>query len=343
VSAWFWTLCGIFAGLAALSAIAIYLFRRVWRSQGALRAAAINGVLLLIATGYTLLALEVLAYHFIVFPDGFNITLASHRWFERYWKPVNSWGQRGPEPDLEAFAKGPSLLFVGDSFTAGSGLEDWRDQFSVQAKEKLAGQWQVETLAGRGWDTDKEYQRLTEWPVKPDRIVWQYYLNDIGHAAIEAGRRHTVAPSPLPAPAQWVVDRSYFINFVYFQVFRAGQLFRNENFWQQLKGHYADEELWRIHTTWLDKVVAYCREHDIALSVLIFPNLFDIADSREITGKVRGFFESKGIRVVDLSDHFADRDPGSLVINVTNGHPNAATHHEVADIVIKELGLQHGG
>lgn len=338
---YFLSLAAIFAALVLLSVGTAWLFRRLWQGPSLLRSAAMNSALLLLASGFTLLLLELAAYQFIVFPDGFNISLASHRWFARYWDPyVNEWGQRGPMPNFKAFERGPSILFLGDSFTAGSGVEDYHDTFSNQCKEKLQGKWKVETLSGRGWDTDKEFARLKDWPVKPDKIIYQYYLNDIGHAVLAAGREgYRIMPAPLPGPLQWLSDHSYLFNFIHLQVFRAGQLLQKVTFWDNLQSFYKDESLWQAHTQMIDQIVTYCRENNIELNVLIFPNLFAVEESRPITSKVRDFFESRGVKVVDLTDDFAGRDPNTLVVNVTNAHPNAATHHEVADILIKELAL----
>lgn len=332
-------IAGLAAGIVVAAGLTGFLFRRVWTTASFLRGAVMNLVLLVFATAVTFLALEVAARQFIVFPDGFNISLASKRWFERYWHPINRFGVRGLEPDLEAFKKGPSLLFLGDSFTAGSGLEDYRDRFSEQVKSKVGDRWAVETLAIGGWDTDKEYEQLAAFPVKPQRVVLQYYLNDISQAVREAGEAYILRPEPLPFGVQWLSDHSYLVNFLHLQVFRAAQLVQKVTYWDRLRGHYEDPKLWALHEAMLKKLIGYCQENGIALDMVVFPNLFDVEGSKPIVNKVKAVFEVMGVKVIDLVETFEGRNPAEIVVNVSNAHPNAAAHHEVADVIIRDLGL----
>jgi len=336
----YWTVLAALAlGLIIAAVLTGFLFRNLWTTPSTLRAIAMNLVLLFFAFAFTGLGLEVAARQLIVFPDGFNISLASKRWFARYWNPINSMGVRGTEPNLKDFAERPSLLFLGDSFSAGSGLEDYRDRFSEQVKQKVGDRWAVETLAIGGWDTDKELDALQKFPVKPKRVLMQYYLNDIGQAVREAGVEFIVRPTPLPFGLQWLSDHSYLVNFVHLQVFRAAQLAEKVTYWDLLRGHYEDPKLWALHEAMLRKVITYCKDNNIALDLLIFPNLFDVEGSRPIINKVKGVFESMGVQVIDLADTFQGRNPMDSVVNVSNAHPNAKAHHEVADIIIQRLGL----
>jgi hypothetical protein len=336
---YWYVLTALACGTLIAAVITGLLFRNLWVRPGMLRSTAMNLALSGYALAFTLLGLEVAAREFIVFPDGFNISLASKRWFERYWNPINSMGVRGTEPNLAAFAKGPSLLFLGDSFTAGSGLEDYRDRFSEQVKKRAGGQWAIETLAIGGWDTDKEFEALQKFPVKPQRVLLQYYLNDIGQAVREAGVSFSVRPTPLPLGLQWLSDRSYLLNFVHLQVFRAAQLAEKVTYWDLLRSQYEDPKLWALHEAMLRKLITYCKDNNIALDMLIFPNLFDVDGSRPIVDKVKGVFESMGVQVINLADTFQGRNPMESVVNVSNAHPNAKAHHEVADIIIQRLGL----
>jgi hypothetical protein len=78
---------------------------------------------------YLFLALEILFYSSFAVSDTFGFTLASRRWEERYWRPINSFGYRDVEHNLTELGNKKVLFVVGDSFVAGHGISQTENRF----------------------------------------------------------------------------------------------------------------------------------------------------------------------------------------------------------------------
>ena len=95
-------ICLIIVAQVGLAAIAIPVFRSVWKGDSFLRRLAQNMLLAFFALLFTLTVVEVACKFLFVQSDGINFTLASRSWFERYWQPINSLGYRRRLPPLKA-------------------------------------------------------------------------------------------------------------------------------------------------------------------------------------------------------------------------------------------------
>lgn len=336
----YWLGMACIAGtLLVLAVLATFLLARYWRSPSMLRNVAINAVLLFFTFAATLWVLEAAFRVFVIYPDGFNVSLASRQWFEKYWHPINSMGVRGPEPDLEAFAAGDSLLFLGDSFTAGSGLEQYQQGFPEQVEAIVRDRWVVAKLAHGGWSTETELQKLKEFPVQPDVVVQQYYLNDINHVSgPPAIIREIVNPERGPA-LRWMVENSYLFNFVYLIGYRFLANSQEGSFWEYLKGQYADEAVWQQHRAMIEQLIQHCKDNGIDLRAVVIPNLQAVDESAEITARVASVYADHAVPVLNLSDRFEGRSPRELMLNPVNAHPNVATHREIAEAIVEAFDL----
>ena len=129
-------------------------------------------------------------FMFIPRSHSVDYTLASRLWYAKYWKPINSLGFRDHEPDNNY----PVILFVGDSFTAGHGLKSVNDRFSnIVGKElnKKGKKYSVINIGKPNLDSRTEYDEMKYFlymtRVKPEKIILQYFGNDIEGVAMNNG------------------------------------------------------------------------------------------------------------------------------------------------------------
>ena len=293
---------------------------------------------LVLLVGSSVLLLLLLEAGFRVFDvrsDNFVLTLASQRWEARYWKPINSRGYRDVEHGPGDAVGQRVLAVVGDSFTAGAGIEDPRDRFPDVLAALLGPGWRVVNIARGGWSQPQELRALKAYPLRPDAIVLQYYINDIRSAA----RKHRAKPmAHLRRPRGSlgaVVETSSFVNFVYWRLYRLRIKGSARTFWEGIRQHYEDKRIWSEHVRELEDFVRYARQLEADLVVVLFPFLPRVEETAPITAKVAGAFEAMGVEVLDLAPVFAGRSPSDLIVHSMDAHPNARVHREVAELLWK--------
>jgi hypothetical protein len=300
----------------------VVVFRRFWRTPSRLRAALINSLSTAFALGYLCLALEAYFAFFGIASDSFGCTLAAKRWFQLYGRPVNSLGYRDDEHPPDSLNGKRVLFCVGDSFTWGSGIKDYRDVYPKVLAARLGSSWEVVNIAIGGWDTSDEINGLKHYPAKPGVIVWEYFLNDIDSAAQQYGVQVTPNLPMPPGILGGLVQNSYLADRVYWSTVRIGLKQAHESYWDRFKQCYARDEIWKCHVRQLHEFVNYVQEQRVGLVALIIPNLFAIEDSMPIAGKVEAAMREMGVDVLNLAPLLVGRAPADMVCNPFNGHAN---------------------
>jgi hypothetical protein len=327
----------LFLILLTLLLAGILVFKFAWKKPSGIRSVLIK----LSVTGFTLLIMfiifEIVFQYIYVQSANFSFTLSSRKWLEKYWHPVNAFGYRDVDHDHGA---GKKVLFVvGDSFVAGYGLEDYRMRFSNILAEKLGGRWDVVNIARNGWDTMKAYDAIRAYPHEPDMILLSYHMNDIAGAAMQAGIRLPFQTRPPSRFVRLFVDRSYFVNFLYWRYFRYSAMDRTvKTYFHYLGQAYFNPAAWRIHQGTLTDLVDYTKERNIPLAVLVFPDLSDIGKTKKFTSKVVDLMRDRHIKVIDLAEILEGRDAETLVVSKIDAHPSPLLHREIGERLYQELG-----
>lgn len=269
--------------------------------------------------------------------DGFNLTYSGRKWFERHWKPLNSWGFRDQEIALPAPGQ-KSLVVLGDSFAAGHGIKRAEDRFSDLLAKSLGRNWRVYNASIVGWDTVDELQALKNLPFKPDVVVLAYYLNDIFNAAQQTGFPLHFAVRLPGGALKTLLEHSALADFVYWRFSRGGNLPGGaQSFWEALQGAYGDSAVWTVHARELDALSRYCADNHIRLVAVVFPMLQAPGESAPLTAKVSAQLTGQGAEVIDLSPVLNGRLATSLVVNAFDAHPNEALHSEVAALLLERI------
>lgn len=344
------------AALVALGTLALLVARALHRRgadrPGGARRGVLRGLLAVAACALALATLEAAAFRFHVGSDNLNRTLASRRWFERYWHPINSLGFRDVE-HLPGSLEGRSRLYVlGDSFTAGQGVDDPERRFPDVLRRELGERWSVVNVSRCGWNTHNELEALpgvvARLAAPPDVVVLGYFLNDIVERSYFEGRAEPMSAGLEPrlsdaGAAAWLRQHSYLFDFVYWRLLRGDDLAAlGADHWQALEAAFADASVWGRHRAELEQLAARCRAWHARLVVLVFPFLSDIPRSRPLTAQVAAVFRAQGATVVDLGERLAGRDPAGLVVSARDHHPNAALHGEIAAMLQEALAADGG-
>jgi len=306
--------------------MALVILTKFWKPDSTARRSLVNYSLAFFVSAYLFIIIDTVFGIFVVQSDGFNFTLTSQRWFQKYWHPINSFGYRDNEPDINK----KTVIVVGDSFVAGHGIRRIKDRFPNVLDSLLGSDWTVAVLAKNDWDSEDEFAALTSHPVLPEIIIISYYINDIESAAEKGGifRPQLVKePQILISP---LVRRSYVLNWVYWRLIRRT---KGDSYRRYLHAAYNDELIWKLHRKELDAFIQFAGIIDAKIFFVIWPDLIDIAYSEELTRKVTQYLASRKAKLLDLTAHFIDDSPDELIVNSLDGHPNENVHRRVGRLL----------
>lgn len=314
----------------------VFLFRKIWTAKSKFRSIMLNVSLFLYTCLFLFTCTETLFYYCYIQPDGFRLTLCSSRWFSRYWKPINSYGYR--DIDHDNLQEKKILFVVGDSFVAGHGIKNCKDRFSNILAEKLGKNWEVINIAKIGWDMNDEYRAIVSYPCKPDAIILSHFINDMEGTAERAGMRRPSLTSPPPNIVKPFVERSYFLNILYWIMFTIRYSAELEKvYYEYLCAIYSNTEIWTMHEQELLKVAKFADDKNIELVVIVFPHICDIEKTKIFTLKVVNFLRYHKIEVIDFADQLVGRNPKKLIVNWADTHPNEKLNKEIGELLFNYI------
>jgi lysophospholipase L1-like esterase len=246
---------------------------------------------------------------------------------------INSLGLRDREIPLEAPAGHVRTLMLGDSLTFGWGVkaEDTPAKLVETELNSAQPDPRDEVInAGVGnYNTVMEVAYFLDRGVslKPDVVVLNYFIND-------------AEPSPRRQTSPW---REYSQAYVLFAsaIDKLSRQYFGKADWQTYyRDLYRDDALgWEAARDAIGRLAAYCREHDIKLLVVNYPELHELRDYPfpEVTQRVEAVARENGVPFLDLLPTVQDLDPTSIWVSPTDAHPNRTANLRFADAIAAEL------
>jgi lysophospholipase L1-like esterase len=236
---------------------------------------------------------------------------------------INSAGFRDDEYPLEKGARW-RIVFLGDSLTFGWGVEK-EQSFEHWLERELDARRATEIInfAAGNYNTVQEVNLFLEKGLAydPDQVVLFYFIND-------------AEPVPRRSRFPWLGN----VRVVTFYWSRIKALLARLDpqaggFQTYYSALYApDAEGWRRSRGALMELRDACRARDIALQVVLLPELHELVDypfARE-HAQVATFLRSNGVPALDLAPAFAnEKDPTSLWVAPDDAHPNARAHEQI--------------
>lgn len=279
-------------------------------------------------------------FMFIPRSHSVDYTLASKLWYAKYWKPINSLGFRDNEPNNN----NPVILFVGDSFTAGHGLKSVDDRFSNIVGRELNKKEKKYTIINIGkpnLDTRAEYEAMKNFlyltRIKPEKIILQYFGNDIEGAAMDEGLIFGGFHPP-PDMNKFIIligSGSYLFNYIYFLYPRE---YLGTPYITYLTNAYKNDNILSKHKNDLMLFVDYTRENSIQLIVVVFPFLSDIEMGDSIyVNNIVNFFKSNNVNVINVSSLARDIPLDARTVNKNDSHASKKLNRIIAQEILKKF------
>jgi lysophospholipase L1-like esterase len=246
---------------------------------------------------------------------------------------INTLGLRDRDITIEKQPGEIRTLMLGDSLTFGWGVKA-EDTPAKLLETRLNGE--AATLRDEVINTGVgNYNTVMEVAyfldkgreLKPDMVVLNYFIND-------------AEPSPKRRTAPW---REYSYAYVFFAstIDKLSRQYFGKANW---KTYYRDlyrkgAQDWRTAQDAIRRLADYCRENDIKLLVVNYPELHQLRDYPfpEVTAGVAAVAEANGVPFLDLLPSIQDLEPASLWVSPTDAHPNRVANLRFAAAIADKL------
>ena len=285
---------------------------------------------------------EIYYRFFVDTTDSFGLTLHTKRWFARHYHR-NPTGFRDSLMMYEA-KRAPHvrrITFLGDSFTAGHGVDDVENRFANIVRRKLP-ECDVHVFAECGWDTGQEIRLLGDFfaqGYEPDVVILAYCLNDISDISPDWSRALQRIYSESAGNR---FNFSYFLNTHYNRL-RAAREPDIAQYFHSLLADY-DGPVWKQQQLRLQELNGAVEEAGGRLLVVTFPFLNALGVEypyHSVHTRLGQFWAAENVAHLDLLKHFETMSPTEITVNRYDAHPNPLAHQIAADEILKFL-KQHG-
>jgi lysophospholipase L1-like esterase len=249
--------------------------------------------------------------------------------------------------DSEMFEENRTrVLFLGDSFTQGAGLDNLDDRFSnVLARrinddlERAGGSDRVDIFNGGIGGSNpvhwiRYFQRIVP-TYKPHIVFAIFFLRD--GAPIPTSlflNRAEIDPIRAKFHEKPGYSQSAVLRFLYNKL--AWREY-GDQFKRRLIASYVGTPeqtvTWRQRRPALLQIARACQSMGIPFHLVIFPILLNLDDYEfsDVEDEISRFAQSNGIPVFSLTSGFLGKDDRSLWVSPVNQHPNADGHRIAAD------------
>ena len=269
--------------------------------------------------------------------DAMGNTLVSIAWNKRHFQK-NSLGLRDDIDYPMSITPGKRrVTFVGDSFTAGFGVNNVDDRF-VNRIRRLHPEWEIHAAAKPGLDTSTEVDLMHNLTVSNhyqlDVVVLVYQINDIGEVMTGWVQEYRKMMAD-DFRNSWLCQNSYFVNLFY----HRWQLRRNaymQNYFDEVEAAYKGP-LWETEKIGLLAFQNLTRiRGGQMLLVVTFPYMDQALRFKPVHEQLNRYWKEQGVPHLDLLATFSNLPPAKLVANPHDAHPNEYAH-ELAALAIDEF------
>lgn len=346
-------LVGLALWMAFLLVILVWLLRRrraarkkSGTSKNSLRSRMLGfgfGLWFLFAS---LTAAELIFALFVDHSEAFNASMIAKRWFQVHFDSQrNNDGFRERRILATPLPEGVNrILFLGDSFTAGHGVNNIDDRFTERLEVLLNSgkkpEYQVYNMGEPGFEISmiramESAVLEKDYPVQT--LIYCYMMNDIEgydpktNAAIEeiGNRRQT---------GSWLVSHSYFINWMYHRwvQYSAGS---SVDYFPHLVESY-NSPPWDAVKNELDNMAAMSKEKGVEFRLVIFPFMHNLGPDypfQKAHEKLVAWAHNKNVPVLDMMPIFSTHASEKLTVNAFDNHPNERAHQIIAEEIFKWL------
>ncbi|MBL4707889.1 MAG: SGNH/GDSL hydrolase family protein, partial [Flavobacteriales bacterium] len=294
-----------------------------------------NLVLLLSLLSIIFISGETYYRFFVDTTDSFSINKISQRWIKRHYN-VNKQSLRDNiDYNSRIYPEKRRVTIIGDSFTAGHGVEKVDDRFGNRLR-KMYPNMEVHIIAANGSSSGSQLitlNKLIKQDYQFDIVLLAYCLNDIDYF-IPRGKKNYSEIQAFNKNLSFIERNSYFINFFSFRLFALMNP-KMQGYTNFVLDAYKDQ-IWENQKLALRKMIDLVKGQNAVMMVVTFPFLQTEIENYSflpVHHKLQAFWKDQRILHIDLLETYRPYLGEELTVNKYDAHPNEFAHQLAADAI----------
>ena len=230
----------------------------------------------------------------------------------------------------------PRVVFIGDSFTYGTGINDVSQRFSnIFSQQTEINCW---NMGIPGYNTYFESKLIDELQVRPDIIVLQYFLNDILKEANtpliksvkqKITEQYTAKEVKRSRWLQWLYMNSYNINYL---LNNFGP--RNGDYKVYLDKLFDSEPIFQDHVNDIITIKKVCDQKGIEVVVLLFPEVTELDWSENKINKIAHVLVDLQIKYIRIGPMISQIPDRKRIVNNGDHHVSILVNQLIGDSLV---------
>jgi len=329
-------LLAIFAILPVVLALLFYLyFKNDLYSLNSVRGFKLiagNIIVFLFLLSLVVLFGEIYYRFFYDTTDSWELTKVSRKWYKKHYV-LNNYGVRDSIDYNPEFQGKYRVTFIGDSFTAGHGINNVEDRF-VNRIRRMRPDIEIHAFAMNGWDTYfymLNLEKLISSGYRFNTVVLVYNLNDIADIM---DKWKSILERIYSLKAGFLFENSYFFNILYYRYYISHNREISDYFDFVTEAY--EGPLWEKQKERLIMLKAMLDSRGINLMVVTFPFFNGLGQDykyRKIHNQLDVFWKSIGVLHLDLLQIYEKYNTKDLIVNSHDVHPNVKAHSIAAEAI----------
>jgi hypothetical protein len=308
----------------------------------------LKNTILVFTSCFIILILIETTFMFVSYPFGSGEAYAGKLFNYKYWNPINKEGFR----DKEFNKNEKTILFLGDSYTAGWGIKKVENRFSDITFKNLKGNkgYTFYNIGQYGADSKIEYENLKRMVNKynPNSryLVLQVLYNDIDPylplPKEECEKLNTINKS---RTYTLIVNGSYLMNLL--NSFypstsnkKTNQKLTKEcSYEERLRVGYNDSCYYNKMFRYHDSIITFCKLKKIKPIVVYFPLMEDLNFDKKfnIDTIIEKYFKSKKVDFINIKKQISHLNRNQRQVSKMDAHASEIVHEIAGKLIAKKI------
>ncbi|MDO8281316.1 MAG: GDSL-type esterase/lipase family protein [Thermodesulfovibrionia bacterium] len=247
---------------------------------------------------------------------------------------TNSMGFRDFEYTLKKPEDKKRIVFIGDSFTLGWGVE-FEDIYSKKLEKSLnenQNSYEVINMGVGNYNSimETELFKSKGLSLNPDLVILMYFIND-------------AEPTPHNVtPLEYKTRRnSYFMAFLLDRFIKFKTALDQSYDWKKYYGdlYIHNPDNLASNKKSLEELITLCNANNIKLLIVNIPELHNLKNYpfRFATQYISQISEEGKVPFLDLLPYLADQEPESLWVSLEDPHANAKANSIISNTIYEKI------